>query len=210
MLDPTVPGYSVTLADASATVLITDTDSPADIDPPTATVGQAAGQLDPTSFLPIVFTIVFSEAVTGFGDDPSDVSFVGSTAGGTLAANVTGSGDTYQVEVTGMTTNGLVKVSVPAGAAEDGGGNPSEAAIPGDNSVQYLVADPSDSDQAHGHDQPGRAGQVDPANVEPVVFDVVFSEPVAGFTLGRPGHRWNRAPQLRDDHRLRRRVPRCW
>src|SRR5207248_10765438 len=33
---------------------------------PTVTVNQAAGQADPTNASPILFTVVFSEAVTGF------------------------------------------------------------------------------------------------------------------------------------------------
>jgi hypothetical protein len=182
-IDPTVTGYQVTLTDPSAVVSITDTDGGIDVDPPTASIGQALGQLDPTSFLPIIFTVVFSEPVTGFGDEDSDVSFVGSTAGGILAANVTGSGDTYEVEVTGATTSGLVKISVPAGAGEDAGGNPSDAAIPGDNSVQYVKPAPGDVTKPTVTINQA-AGQVSPANVEPVVFDIVFSEPVVGLSPG--------------------------
>ena len=36
---------------------------------PTVTIDQAAAQVDPTSVAPIVFTVTFSEPVTGF-DDP--------------------------------------------------------------------------------------------------------------------------------------------
>jgi hypothetical protein len=46
---------------------------------PTVTVNQAAGQADPISSTPISFTVVFSEAVTGFGDSSSDV-ILGGTA----------------------------------------------------------------------------------------------------------------------------------
>src|SRR5687768_11931377 len=49
---------------------------------PTVTINQAQAQTDPTSATPIVFTVEFSEPVTGFSN--SDVSFTGSTAGGTL------------------------------------------------------------------------------------------------------------------------------
>src|SRR5207253_4784827 len=83
--------------------------------PPSVTVDQAAGQADPTSAGPITFTVVFGEPVTGF--DASDVSFAGSTAGGTLVASVSGTGPTYTVSVTGMTGTGAVVASVPAGAA---------------------------------------------------------------------------------------------
>src|SRR5262249_16068894 len=80
---------------------------------PTVTINQAAGQDDPTSTSPIQFTVVFSTPVTGF--TASDLSFAGSTVGGTLVANVSGSGANYTVSVTGMNGNGNVMASIPAG-----------------------------------------------------------------------------------------------
>ena len=68
---------------------------------PSVTINQAAGQADPTSTSPINFTVAFSETVTGF--TASDISFAGSTVGGTLSAAVTGTGPTYNVAVSGMT-----------------------------------------------------------------------------------------------------------
>ena len=88
---------------------------------PSVTINQAAGQADPTSASPINFTVTFSETVTGFA--ASDISFAGSTVGGTLTAAVTGTGPTYNVAVSGMTGAGNVVVSVPAGAATDAAGN---------------------------------------------------------------------------------------
>ena len=88
---------------------------------PSATIDQAASQVDPTSASPISFTVVFSETVSGFAG--ADVSFVGSTVGGSLAAAVSGTGPTYTVAVTGMTGTGTVVASVPAGAASDAAGN---------------------------------------------------------------------------------------
>jgi len=35
---------------------------------PTVTINQAAGQADPTTGLPLLFTVVFSEKVNGFGN----------------------------------------------------------------------------------------------------------------------------------------------
>ena len=99
------------------------------------TVNQATGQADPTSASPINFTVVFSEAVTGFV--AGDVSFAGSTVGGTLSAVVTGTGPTYNVAVSGMTGTGNVVVSVPAGAATDAAGNASVASTSTDNIVAY-------------------------------------------------------------------------
>ena len=51
------------------------------------TINQRATQGDPTNTSPINFTVTFSETVTGF--TASDISFAGSTVGGTLTAVVT-------------------------------------------------------------------------------------------------------------------------
>jgi hypothetical protein len=115
---------------------ITETvSSSTDTDAPTATIAQAAGQADPTGASPINFTVVFSEAVTGFTG--SDVTLSG-TAGATTAV-VTGSGTTYNVAVSGMTGDGTVIADVPAGAAQDGASNASLAAVAGDNTVTYQL-----------------------------------------------------------------------
>lgn len=102
---------------------------------PTVAIDQGGGQSDPTSTSPIVFDVVFSEAVTGFTG--ADIDFTGSTAGGTLNANVSGSGTTYTVSVTGMTTSGTVVAAVNASAAQDAAGNNSAASTSTDNSVQW-------------------------------------------------------------------------
>ena len=65
------------------------------------TINQAAGQADPTSASPINFTAVFSEAVTGFADRRRDAERAPRAA---TTATVTGSGTTYNVAVSGMTT----------------------------------------------------------------------------------------------------------
>lgn len=103
---------------------------------PTVTINQAASQVDPTSTSPINFTVVFSEAVTGF--DGSDVT-VGGTAGATTAV-VTGSGTTYNVAVSGMTGSGTVTASVVDSAALSvANSSPSAASTSTDNSVTYFT-----------------------------------------------------------------------
>ena len=81
--------------------------------PPTVTINQAASQPDPTSVSPINFTVVFSEAVTGFTN--AGVNLTG-TAGATTKV-VSGSGATYNVAVSGMTASGTVIATVSANAA---------------------------------------------------------------------------------------------
>jgi hypothetical protein len=103
---------------------------------PSVTINQAPGQDDPTSVASVKFAVKFSEPVTGFG--PADISFAGSTVIGSLSANVTGSGDSYTVTVTGMTGRGFVVASVPAGGAADGVGNGNLVSSSNDNSVEFV------------------------------------------------------------------------
>src|SRR5262249_15563188 len=110
---------------------------------PTVTINQGTSQFDPTNATTITFNVVFSEAVTGFA--ASDVVCTGSTAGGTLAGTVTGSGATYTVSVTGMTSDGTVVASIGAGAANDLAGNASAASTSTDNTVTFTTTAPTDA-----------------------------------------------------------------
>ncbi len=98
---------------------------------PEVTINQAAGQADPTDSVPINFTVVFNEPVTGFTN--GDMTLSG-TAGATTAL-VSGSGTTYNVAVSGITSIGTVTASIPAGAVIDAAGNSNVASISTDNSV---------------------------------------------------------------------------
>ena len=145
-----------------------------DIDPPSVTIEQATGQADPTNASPINFTVVFSEPVTGFAT--GDVNITG-TAGGPLTGTVTGGPTTYNVAVSGMTSDGTVIADIPSGVAQDLATNPNTASASIDNTVTYDATPPSVTiDQA--------AGQADPTNASPINFTVVFSKPVTGFATG--------------------------
>ncbi|HQJ98767.1 MAG TPA: Ig-like domain-containing protein, partial [Thermoleophilia bacterium] len=84
---------------------------------------------------PISFTVTFSEPVTGFTSE--DVTLSGAAGAGTVV--VAGSGATYTVAVSGMTRQGTVVASLPAGAAQDAAGNPSLASTSTDNEVTYIT-----------------------------------------------------------------------
>ncbi|MEC9054551.1 MAG: VCBS domain-containing protein, partial [Verrucomicrobiota bacterium] len=104
---------------------------------PTVTINQSAGQDDPTGDSPVTFEIVFSEAVTGF--EAEDIDLSASTDAGPLSASVSGAGDTYTVSVTGMTSGGLVVISVAQGAANAAeGGAETEGSLAIDDSVLYI------------------------------------------------------------------------
>ena len=146
---------------------------------PDVSINQKVGQADPTNVSPIHFTAVFTEPVTGFAGD--DVSISG-TAGGTKTATVTeiapNDGTTYDVAVSGMTTDGTVIASIPAGGASDAATNGNFASTSTDNTVTWKASKPSVTiNQA--------AGQNDPTNSAPINFTVVFSESVTGFDAQR-------------------------
>jgi MBG domain (YGX type) len=103
---------------------------------PSVTINQAVGQADPANAGPINFTVVFNESPAGTFAT-GDVSFAGSTAGGTLVGTVSGGSTTFNVAVTGMTTAGTVIASVPAGVATDTAGNANVASTSTDNTVTY-------------------------------------------------------------------------
>ena len=102
----------------------------------TVTINQASSQADPTSASPINFTVVFNEPVSDFAT--GDVTLSSSTAGGILVDTVTGSGTTYNVAVSGMTSSGTVIASLAAGVAHDAAGNSNTASTSDDNTVTYT------------------------------------------------------------------------
>src|SRR5207249_2053534 len=111
------------------------------------------------------------------GFDGSDISFAGTTVPGALAANVTGSGRTYLVSVSGMTGAGTVVASIAAGAAIDGATNPNQASTSTDNRVAFDNVSPAVTINQG-------SAQSDPTGGSPIVFTVTFSEPVSGFASG--------------------------
>ena len=82
-----------------------------DITAPTVTIDQAAGQADPSNSSPLHFTVIFSEAVTGFAT--GDVTLTAGTAGHP-GGRRHWLGTTYDVAVSGMTGTGTVIANVAA------------------------------------------------------------------------------------------------
>jgi hypothetical protein len=145
---------------------------------PTVTIDQAGGQIDPTGSSPITFDVVFSEDVSDFAT--GDVT-IGGTALPTSAV-VTGSGDTYLVAVSGMTQSGTVTASIAAGVAHDGVGNPNDASTTGDDTVTFNF--PSGDNTPPDVTINQGATQAGTTSTSPIVFDVVFTEPVPDFATG--------------------------
>ena len=105
---------------------------------PTVTVNQKAGQADPTNSLPILWTVTFSETVTGF--DASDLTRGGTSTGGTV--NVTGSGANYEISLSGTPTNGTTIFSIATNRAQDLAGNNNSASTSTDATVTYDTVAP--------------------------------------------------------------------
>ena len=109
---------------------------------PTVTIDQAGGQSDPTNASSIDFTVVFSESVADFATSDVTISGTAGATTGTVTEITPNDGTTYTVAVTGMTTDGLVSVSIGAGVASDSFGNPNSASTSTDNEVTFISEAP--------------------------------------------------------------------
>ncbi|MFN8025769.1 MAG: hypothetical protein U0W40_05230 [Acidimicrobiia bacterium] len=162
---------------ASSTATVAYDPAFVDITNPTVTIEQGPSQDDPTNTSPIIFEVKFSEPVTDFAT--GDVTLSG-TADPTSAV-VSGSGDTYTVEVAGMAGSGTVIASI-AGRRPRRGRQP-ERGVDLHRQHRRVLHGSDRHHQPHGDDRPGRrAGRPD---------------------LGCLDHL--RRAVLRDGHRLRHR-----
>jgi hypothetical protein len=129
-------GVAIDMAgNSNAASTSTDNRVTRDTTPPTVTIDQASGQVDPSSASPINFTVVFNETVADFGT--GDVSLSGPA--GATSAVVTGGPATYNVAVSGMTGSGDVVASINAGVAHDAAGNGNTASSSADNTVAFQT-----------------------------------------------------------------------
>ena len=168
----TIPAGAATSTSTTSPNTISNTGTVAwDGVAPTVTINQGGSQADPGNGN-IVFTAVFSEAITGFTN--ADIT-IGGTAGATTAAVSTSDNVTWTVTISGMTSNGTVTASIPANAAQDAAGNNSTASTSTDNSVTYDGTVPSVTINQGG-------SQNDPTSGSSIVFTAVFSEAILNFT----------------------------
>ena len=124
--------------DVAGNVMLTHTSTESfDIDQvaPVGTIDLALGQSDPANFGPINFALTFNEDVTGL--EVSDIVLSG-TAGATTKV-LTGSGSTYNVAVSGMSTTGTVIINLASSTVIDAAGNNNTTTILTDNSVDYEI-----------------------------------------------------------------------
>lgn len=132
-----IPANQVTDLAGNLNAASTSTDHQVTYDTtaPTVTINQAGTQVDPAASEPVVFTVLFSEAVTGF--DAADVTLSG-TAGGTRTINVVMvDAQTYRVEITNLTA-GTVIAAVKPNSAHDAANNWADWSTSTDNTVTYA------------------------------------------------------------------------
>ena len=115
------------------------------VSPQIAPIPMALFQASPTSVSPIIFNVLFGEAVFGFtsasvvigGTALPTTVVVSDVLTGIVSTGLNGAAN-YKVEVSGMTVGGLVTLSIHYGAARNGAGVLSQAAFIEVDTVQFL------------------------------------------------------------------------
>jgi hypothetical protein len=110
---------------------------------PAVTINQASTQVDPTSSLPIVFTVVFSEPIDVRLFTTSDITQNGTATGITWSIADSGDHKTFSLSATGVTNRGTLTPSISANRVTDFVGNNNTASTSTDNTVTYAVATPT-------------------------------------------------------------------
>lgn len=129
------PGAANSLGNAKAIVI--------DAVRPTVTVNQSGGQADPTSALPVSFTVVFSKAINAATFTTADITQNGSATG--ISWSIANSGDstTFTLTATAITGEGTLIPSIAASVVQDSLVNQNTVSTTTDNSVTYTIPGPS-------------------------------------------------------------------
>ncbi len=100
---------------------------------PGVTVNQAAGQADPTSTNPVLFTAEFSEPVSGFA--PADVTLAGTANLAGATVSISGGPSSYSISVDGLAGSGTVIATLAANVVTNLARNGNTASTSTDNTV---------------------------------------------------------------------------
>ena len=107
---------------------------------PTVTINQATGQVDPTTSLPISFTVVFSEPINVSTLAVADITQTGTVPAAQITWAITNpSSDqrNFVLQATAVSGAGTLVPSIAAGRVTDLAGNNNTASTSTDNSVTY-------------------------------------------------------------------------
>ncbi|OQX96276.1 MAG: hypothetical protein B6I20_14625, partial [Bacteroidetes bacterium 4572_117] len=109
--------------------------------------------------------------VTDF--DNSDITLSGSANANSVS--VSGSDKNYDIEVSGMATDGDITINIPAGVAHDEYGKANNESTNTENVIMYDITNPDVEIKL-------AEGQANPAYELPLLFKVIFSEDVVDFS----------------------------
>jgi hypothetical protein len=108
-----------------------------DTTPPTVTINQAAGQADPTSALPINFTVQFSEPINTATFTTADITQTGTAA--SVVWSIVNSGDNMNFTLSATSSGyGTLVPTIAINKILDLSGNNNTASTSTDNSVTYT------------------------------------------------------------------------
>ncbi|MFK7907302.1 MAG: hypothetical protein AB8B69_19345, partial [Chitinophagales bacterium] len=142
-----IPQGAVVNALGAANLASTSTDNVIDFyisNPPLVTINQAISQAEPAFVENVHFTAVFSQSVMGFDGSDVDLSGSASPSMAVITEIAPFNSTTFDIEVSGMTSDGMVIADIAAGSAQNsstGTGNLSSTST--DNEVQYFLELPS-------------------------------------------------------------------
>ncbi len=103
---------------------------------PDVTIDQAGGQADPTNVSPVLFTVIFDEAIDAATFTSADIAVGGTATTGeiTITEVTPNDGTTFDVSIV-ATSDGTVVPEIPGGVVEDLASNTNTASTSTDNSV---------------------------------------------------------------------------
>lgn len=138
---------------------------------PNVTVDQAVAQADPTTGTTINFTAVFSEAINPATFTAGDITNSGTAGGATIGTPTTADNITWNIPVTGLSSDGTVILTIAAAKVQDPAGNDNAASTFTDKTVTFDIAPTVTVNQA--------VAQADPTNGATINFTAVFSKAIA-------------------------------
>lgn len=140
-----------------------------DISRPGIEIIRETGQNSPSNDTVISFRAIFTEQLNNFV--PSNVKLSGTAGASTL--NLRGGPGVYTIEVSGMTSDGSVIVSIPENELTDAAGNMNTASVNTDNQVIFDKTPPSVIISSSQNGQ---------TNLNNIPITIEFSEFVIGFS----------------------------
>lgn len=172
-----IPPGAVTDLAGNPNVALASTNDTVTVDNvrPRLAINQSSGQGDPATSLPLRYSAVFSEPVTGFTANLITLTSLNGNSTGAIV-NLTGGGAVYEITVTNLALNGSeVRASSFPSGVRDAYGNDAMSSTSTDNVIFLDNVGPVASIAP-------APGQANPTSGELINFRVIFNESVTDFT----------------------------